>query len=215
MSAFPPWLNALHPTDRAVARRWLSEAGGEARLARIAAACRGHGRRRGRPSADTEYASLVLNAAIVWMTDPADIDFGEAAGRVVGEAKRLASEAAIRRRIRTELENADLEFWRNTEKIVTGRGIVARRSPLDFGGLPPPMLPAGIRRMMQQHALLLRQQNAYAARFTPRLPSGHATFQNICALVEGFDEMPAHEALYWLGDVANAWAARKAPAGPI
>jgi hypothetical protein len=134
------WLKSLPVPDRLAAQRLIKEIG-EAKFARIARAYVKEPRSRGRPTQAARDEALVLQAAILWMTDRRYADFGNAAGAVARRARRArngggrrelpATDKSLARRIRERLETADVDFWQAAERRAAGEGKLVLRSPTD------------------------------------------------------------------------------------
>jgi hypothetical protein len=198
------WLKSLPAPDRLAAQRLIKEVG-EAKFARIARAYVQQPRSPGRPTQEARDKVLVVQAAILWMTDLRYANYGNAASAVArrarnGGSKRdlPATDKALARRIRECLETADAEFWKAAERQAASEGRLVRRSPNDATE-PPEHIYKVARELRRQHAAKLGQ-------FYPHEVPGRQTFLNMCAMVDTFDQLPISHAMRLLGDVANAWA---------
>jgi hypothetical protein len=133
MSSAEAWLKNLPAPDKHTAQRLIKEVG-EAKFARIARAYIEQPRTRGRPRQDARDKVLVVQAAILWMTDLRHADYGNAASAVVRRARNgggkrdlPATDKALARRIRERLETADAEYWKAAERQAGSEGKLVRR----------------------------------------------------------------------------------------
>jgi hypothetical protein len=183
MSSAEAWLKSLAAPDRSAAQRLIWQLG-EAKFARIARAYVQQPRSPGRPTQEARDKVLVVQAAILWMTDLRYANYGNAASAMArrarnGGSKRdlPATDKALARRIRERLETADAEFWKAAERQAASEGRLVRRSPNDA------MDPAGdtfkvMREMQRRHAAVVGPvlgRHASASR---------QTFLNICAMAD-------------------------------
>ncbi len=197
----PAWLRTLHALDQKVARRWMSDPGGAARLRRIASAMVAKGK-RGHPP--VPRAQLVMQAATLWMTDVTVDTFLQASKlvtqRVFVEAERkpeirmdLPTPLRLIRQIREQLQQGSSEFWVLAEKEAVRLGLRVMRSPNDESDDPRVLF-------LQRKMSAVEGQLALAV---------DPTLQNIFDMMEAIDQMPVSRAIRLLGDAANAWAATR------